>query len=154
MFSTNYNPFANQDIFAGPALHGALSRYSKSQGADDASSISSGTAPFKRMIDGWLLAAAIGAGDDGPLQELDERRSTRFITGSVLQGNLGAIEFLMTLAISVSGDPYVVDDPKRIIRIAQQCAERGYPRLEDWMNDGFLSATENLARSIISTVAD
>jgi hypothetical protein len=74
------------------------------------------------------------------------------VTGVVFQKDIDTIEFIMLLSISLSGDPYIVDDPKRMIREIRQCAEAGYPFLEEMLRDGNQPDLPTLVKSIIVTL--
>lgn len=147
-FPPGYNPFANQDIFVSKAFHEILKELSVFSGGDGEHSGISGT-PFKRMVDAWLLAVALGANTGVAAPELSHGDSVKFITGNVLQKDIGAIEFLMSLAIAETKDAYVVEDPKRMMKVAQGFAELGFPLLSEMSNQGHLGSTENLARQLV-----
>ena len=80
-FQSDYNPFATTDLVASRGLHDFISRYSKSQGGDASGVGSIGIAPFKRMVDGWLLAAAVAA-VAGPVLKALDPNATEFGKGS------------------------------------------------------------------------
>jgi len=144
---SGYNPFANQDIFASRAFHEVLKELSTQGGDGEHAGISG--APFKRMVDGWLMAVALGAKMDLPPLDLASSDSVKFITGSVLQKDLGAIEFLMSIAVAQSGNAFIVEDSKGMMKIAQGFGELGFSELKEMATSGFLGATSNLARSLV-----
>lgn len=152
-FGAWFNPFMNQDVYVSKAFHQTLQDLSRKGSGDGEGSGVSG-APFKRMVDGWLLAVAIGASMDIAAPEISEVESVKVIAGSVLQKDIGAIEFLMSLAIAETGDPYVVDDPRKMMKIAQGFAELGFPRLIEMAKQGHLGATENLARALVQDLSE
>lgn len=153
-FQADYNPFATTDLVASGGLHDFISRYSKSQGGDASGVGSVGIAPFKRMVDGWLLAAAIAVAKDVPIVEAGKIPGDKFVTGVVFQKDIDTIEFIMLLSIALSGDPYIVDDPKRMIREIRQCAEAGYPFLDEMLRDGNQPDLPSLVKLIIKTLTD
>ncbi len=147
-FQPGFNPFANQDIFFNKAFHETVKELAKFGVGDGEHEGVSGT-PFKRMIDAWLLAVAIGSMTGLPAPEVSEGGMIKVINGAVLQKDLEAISFLMSIAVAETGDPYVVEDPRRMIRIAMGFADLGFPRLIELSEDGYLGATENLGRGLI-----
>jgi hypothetical protein len=150
VFQADYNPFAAIDLVASPGLHNFISRYSKSQGADNGNQGALGPAPFKRMVDGWLLSAAVAIAKGVPLVPLEAIPGDKFVTGVVLQKDIEAIEFIMLLAIAVSDDPYIVDDPRAMIKIIRQCAEAGYPYLEEMVTSGVSSEVQSISKELIA----
>jgi hypothetical protein len=153
-FQTDYNPFATTDLVASSGLHAFISRYSKTQGGDASGVGSVGIAPFRRMVDGWLLAAAVAVAKDVPIVPSENIPGDKFVTGVVFQKDIDTIEFIMLLSISLSGDPYIVDDPKRMIREIRQGAEAGYPFLEEMLKEGNQPDLPTLVKSIIKALAD
>lgn len=151
-FSVGFNPFQSQDIFVSKEFHNFLQSTAKSQGGSSDKATPE-KQPFKRMVDGWLMAVALGAGLGIKAPNSSETDNVKFIQGSVLQKDLGAIEFLMAIAIADSEDPYVIEDPRRMMKIAQGFAELGFPRLKDMSDVGNLSITENIARAVIKEFA-
>ena len=148
-FQADYNPFATTDLVASVGLHGFISRYSKSQGGDASGVGSVSIAPFNRMVDGWLLAAAVAVAKDVPIVEAGKIPGDKFVTGVVFQKDIDTIEFIMLLSIALSCDPYIVDDPKRMIGQIRQCAEAGYPFLEEMLRDGNQPDLPSLVKGII-----
>lgn len=146
--SQDYNPFANQQVHVPKAYHEYLNRYSGTfNPAGENTASKEAEVPFKRYIDFWLVAAAVGAANDHfvPLDSSDRRD---FITGQVLQRDLPAIEFLLLLAIAHTGDAYVVNDPRQVLDIAEGYAAGGIPVVKEMMEDGHLTPLMNLARSM------
>lgn len=153
-FQPDFNPFATADLVASNGLHDFISRYSKTQGGDASGVGTVGLAPFRRMVDGWLLAAAVAVAKDAPIVPSENIPGEKFVTGVVFQKDIDTIEFIMLLAISLSGDPYIVEDPKRMIREIRQCAEAGYPFLEEMLRDGSQPDLPSLVKSMIKTLTE
>lgn len=153
VFQPDFNPFATTDLVASNGLHDFISRYSKSQGGDASGFGSVGIAPFKRMVDGWLLATAVAVAEDIPIVPSEKIPGDKFVTGVVFQKDIDTIEFIMLLSISLSGNPYIVDDPKQMIREIRQCAEAGYPFLEGMLKDGNQPDLPTLVKSMIKSLA-
>lgn len=152
-FQPDFNPFATTDLVASKGLHDFISRYSKTQGGDASGFGSVGIAPFKRMVDGWLLAAAVAVAKEVPVAPSESIPGDKFVTGVVFQKDIDTIEFIMLLSISLSGDAYIVDDPKRMIREIRQCAEAGYPFLDEMLRDGSRPDLQTLVKSLIHSLA-
>lgn len=144
----DYNPFANIDLHFPKVFLEDVTRYTTTQRGDGDGSVES--SPFKRYVDLWVAAIAVGAqeGTFVTLEEGDARH--KFHTGAVLQGDLSRIEFLQLLAIGHTGDPYVVKDSRKVIEIAEAYAAGGLPVLLEWLEGGvqtpMVSLTKNLIR--------
>ena len=152
----DYNPFANLDLHFPKAYWEDVKRYTTTQGGDGDTSVES--SPFKRYVDLWAAAIAVGA-QVGAFVSLDDKDARhRFIQGSVLQGDLTRIEFLQLLAIGHSGDPYVVKDSRKVIEIAEAYAAGGLPILMEWLEGGvqtpMVSITKNLIKFLNEAAPD
>ena len=110
-------------------------------------------APFKRYVDFWLLAAAVGASEE-QFMTVDSSERHEFITGVVFQRDLATIEFLFLLAIAHSGDPFVAREPRQVLDIAEGYAAAGIPLVKEMMETGHLPALQNLTRSLVKSLAD
>ncbi|WP_419850298.1 hypothetical protein [Candidatus Poriferisocius sp.] len=150
--SQDFNPFANQDIHVPKAFHEDLRLYSSTFTSGGEESTKDEEAPFKRYVDFWLLAAAMGAEQRTYLPvEVDQRH--RFITGSVFQRDLAIIEFLLFLAIAHTNDPFVVVDPRKVMDIAEGYAAGGIPLVKEMIETGHLTALHNLTRSLVKSLS-
>ena len=152
-FQTDYNPFATVDFAASAGLHDFISSFSKTQGGDISGVGALGIAPFRRMIDGWLLAAAVAVAKDVPIVSADRIPGDKFVTGVVLQREIETIEFMMLLAIAITGNPYIVDEPKEIVKCLRERAEAGYPYLDEMLREGNQPNLYTLVKNLVSTLS-
>jgi hypothetical protein len=151
-FQPGFNPFQSQEIFINRAYHEQIKELSiKGSGEGEHEGVSG--QPFRRMVDAWLLAVALGAVSGLPAPDVSESTMVKVITGAVFQKDLDAICFLMSVAVSATNDPYVVEDPRKMIRIASGFAELGFPQLLELTRAGQLGITENLARGLVKSLA-
>ena len=139
--SQDFNPFANQAVHVPKAYHEDLRLYSTTFGSDDGGSKNVEEAPFKRFVDFWLLAAAVGA-SQGQYMTVDSTERHEFITGVVFQRDLATIEFLFLLAIAHSDDPFVARIPRQVLDIAEGYAAAGIPLVKEMMEAGHLPALQ------------
>lgn len=148
----DYNPFANLDLHFPKAYWEDVKRYTTTQAGDGDTSVES--SPFKRYVDLWAAAIAIGA-QEGAYVSVDAKDGKhRFIQGSVLQGDLTRIEFLQLLAIGHSGDPYIVKDSRKVIEIAEAYAAGGLPILMEWLEGGVQTPMVSLTKNLIRFLND
>lgn len=145
--SQDFNPFANLAVHVPKAYHEDVNHYSSTFGSK-----SPEDAPFKRYVDFWLLAAAVGASEE-QFMTVDSAERHEFITGVVFQRDLATIEFLFLLAIAHSGDPFVVREPRQVLDIAEGYAAAGIPLVKEMMETGHLPALQNLTRSLVKSLA-
>ena len=102
------------------SVHEDLRNYSSTFGGDRDRPAAREEHPFNRYINFWLLATAVGAAENqhAPAEPGDR---TRFIGGSIFQRDLPAIEFLLLPAISHEKDPYIVNDPRKVLDTSSTC---------------------------------
>lgn len=134
MMHRDYNPFANLALHIPTAYREDVKRFTTSQGGDGGTSIE--FTPFIRYVDLWATAAAVGAQVEAFVTLGDKSAKHRFIEGSVLQGDLDRIEFLLLLAVSHTGDPFIVKDPRQVLDIAESFAAGGLPIVMEWLDSG------------------
>jgi|GEM_PF-7008481 len=138
-----WNPFQNEPLKV-PEDYEWLKELTKSAGGDNQRRRVSqdDLAPFNRLVDGWLLAIALGARHHSEPANY-EAPTHRFEYGSRLAGNEHAIDFLHQVALAellrtvqnpeeAEKAAYVViDEPARVIAICNHLAARGMPELRE-----------------------
>ncbi len=149
--SRDYNPFSNIDLHVPLACLESVRRYAVSQSGEGDSSV--GILPFRRYVDLWTLAIAIGAAEKNFVNLLSSDQH-RFIQGSVLQGDVSRIEFLQLIAIAHTEDPYVISDPRKVIEIADGYAAGGIEIVLDWLNSATVTPIQSLTKNLIAFSAD
>ena len=150
-FQPGYNPFQNQDIFFSKAFHEEIKELS-TKGSGEGENEGVAGQPFVRMVEAWLLAVALGSTMGLPAPDISDASMVKVITGAVFHKDLDAITFLMSVAVAATSDPYVVEDPRKMMRIAHGFAELGFPQLIELAKSGQLGVTENLARGLYKAV--
>ena len=138
-----FNPFANIDLHVPNAYRELVTELQSNDDLGDESDV----APFRRMVDVWFYAMCLGA-KENLCNELAPDRYHKFVTGQVLQNNSTIIEFLLANAIAHTDDPFVIEDPRRVVAIADGYAAGGLGFLEEQYK-GQGSALLNISRSLI-----
>lgn len=151
ILSRDFNPFANIELNIPKAYAEEVKRFSRAGDAETRGD--PGAVPFNRMVDLWFLAVCVGAAEDA-FMSLPKGSTHKFHTGQVLQGDILRIEFLLLNAIAHTGDPYIVNDPKQVIAIAEGCVAGGLPYLIDMLSVGHSSPALNLTRAISAKLQD
>jgi len=161
-----WNPFQNEELKL-PVDDGWLKKLTKAGGGDSEAKEQDETevAPFNRMVDGWLLAVALGWRFRDEEFAAYPPADHKFHTGAVLHGNTEVIQFLHHVALAelLRGGEFeaheedaayeVIENPARVIRICNELAARGMPHLREMIEDGQLSTTANLVRSLTAELA-
>ncbi len=90
-------------------------------------------APFRRYVDLWWAGLCVGV-REGRRTELRANDWHRFNDGTVLSSDPWRIIHLQLLAVGLTGDATVLDDPGAIAQIANEFAATGLPLLLEAMN--------------------
>jgi hypothetical protein len=143
ILSANFNPFANIDLHVPKAYHDLVSELSSSDGLNE----ELGGPPFRRMVDVWAFACSLGAAEK-LFVNFERPKQHKFHTGQVLQGDIARIEFMLSLAIGYTGDPYIVSNANEVVKIADAYAAGGLTLLEDYLL-GSDSRASNIATNLL-----
>ena len=113
MVKSNY--YSNQELFIAKEFHEGLQNYITRKETKDL--------PFARQIDAWWLALCIGVKIKyrTPLPE----NKVKFNDGSILETDPWRLTHLELIALSEE-DEKILDDPKQVIRIANEYANTGF----------------------------
>jgi hypothetical protein len=124
------NPYANADLRIPKREWEGVRRFTMTFRSEDASKADVDRTPFNRYVDLWWAALCVG---------LREGRATHgaewhnFNIGVVLNQDPWRIRHLELIALAETGDPAVLEDPGRVIGIANEYAATGIPILLDVM---------------------
>ncbi len=109
--------------------------------------------PFRRYIDAWWAGMCLGI-KLGQRKELMQDQWHRFNDGTPLSADPWRIIHLQLLAVGLTADVNILDDPGRIVHMANEYAASGLPLLFERMNqipEAIMNASEFL-REHCSTV--
>lgn len=84
--------------------------------------------PFPRMVDMWFLALCIAVKEGLSPQKL-KGKTYKAIEGNVFGSDTWRSNALILLAIADKGDIEIINEPGQIIRLANEYAMAGLPRL-------------------------
>lgn len=124
------NPYANLELRIPKREWEGFRRFTMTFRAEDGSKAEIDQSPFNRYVDLWWAALCMG---------VREGRATRapewhtFVTGVVLNQEPWRIRQLELIALAEAGDAAVLQDPGRVIAIANEHAATGIPILLDAM---------------------
>ena len=143
------NPFQSQQFHVPSARHDFLRSLSAQQGGDDPGRVAGADIPFPRMVDAWLLAVAIGRSEDSFTRVGVGGVDLKAVTAlNVLNNNPAAIAFLMHIAVAHENDAYVIQDPGKVVQIADGYAVSGFESLAEMIGGSTGSRVLNLSRSL------
>lgn len=135
---SHYNPFQQADLRIPKQYQEDVARYTRTF-TGGTGKVDPENSPLERYVDLWMLAVGVGARAalaNGQVGKPDVREWHRFNFGSVLQGDTTRIELLELLAISLSGDAFIIDEPRKVIDMANDMAAIGLPRVIEMLQSG------------------
>ena len=93
-------------------------------------------APFQRRVDMWFAAVALAARNGLRSVDLRSRSTVSFVQGSIFDSDAWRVRALMLLALAIEQSIEVVENPARMITIANGLAAVGQPQLVEMLNRG------------------
>ncbi len=142
MIHDGFNPFAAIRFHVPETFKDTLTKYTVTAASLGDESI------FNRQMDCFLFSAAIGAREETWID--NDKLSDGlhgFADGNVLK--LPEVEFLYLIALQKDESNYeVIQDPSRIVKIAEGYAAHGIRRLDEMIGKGSLDPVSNLSRGI------
>lgn len=141
------NPYVNLQLRIPEHEWEAVRRFTTTFRPEDGTSADIDRSPFGRYVDLWWAALCLGA--------MEGRQSTPpkwhdFVTGAVLNQDPWRIRCLELIGIAGNG-PDVLEEPGRVIEIANRFAATGMPMLIDTMTGQTepIWALTNFLRSLV-----
>lgn len=119
--------FAGVEVNAPVEFREYFQRYSQSTGASSVADLD--RKPFPRMVDFWFLAICVAVKLKLKPADLEGRETYKAIEGSAVISPEWRADALRLIAISETGETDIVQDPRRMMRIANGLAFAGMPRL-------------------------
>lgn len=149
---TSYMPFPNAELRIPIEYQEKIEAYTMSR-PTGGERLNPEDAPFPRQLDIWFLGVCLGAINNRALR-LPANRLHTFNRASMLENDADRIEILELLAISVTGDPYTIRDPRGVIDIANELAAGGLPIVFDMLEEGNSRAIDNLSDKVQSMLRE
>lgn len=120
--------------------HELLDRYSQTHPGVGKNSE---TAPFKTMKDVYMMAVYVGARVGRPRPLEGKRANSSPFKGGVF--GLDQQMLLRAVAIGHTGDPEIISDPQKVVRISEEFANAGIWELEEVLTSTSEGALWDLA---------
>ena len=130
MASILANPYANLELRVPAADHDSFRKLTTTFRPEDGSKPDIDRSPFDRYVDLWWTALCVGIRESRMTTGIE---STTFVTGVVFNQDPWRITQLELLALAETEDPSVLEDPGKVIAIANAYAFTGAPILIDTM---------------------
>lgn len=124
------NPYANSPLRIPEHEWEGVRRFTTTFRPEDGSEPDIDRSPFDRYVDLWWAALCIGV-HEGRLTTPPKWHE--FVTGVVLNQDPWRIRELGLIALAEAEDPAVLEEPGRVIAIANEYAATGIPILLDAM---------------------
>ena len=138
-----FNPFQAIDINVPVEFHEAFTRYCQRS----ANAIID-QSPFPRMVDLWFLSVCVAARLDLEPADIRKHDTRKIIDGSIFSSDPWRVHVLMLIAIGKTGDVNIVSKPGDIIKLANDLAVAGLPKVIEMLKDGDDVPIWNLSESI------
>ena len=106
------------------------------------------SSPFPRRVDMWFASLSIAARNGLSPADLSGRRTVGFTEGRIFDRDPWRIRALILLALAIEKTIDVVDDPGRIMTIANGLAAAGEPLIVEMLSGGHDREIWNLSESL------
>lgn len=143
-----YNPFQVIDISVPIQFREEFARYCQTRTEGTRSLIDN--SPFPRMIDMWFLAICVATKEKMKPVDFSDQKTYKIIEGSILSSDPWRINLLMLLCIGLTGNIEIVNNPREMMKLANELAVAGLPKLIVMLKDGDLEPIWNLSDSLES----
>ena len=106
------------------------------------------TAPFPRRVDMWFAALSIAVRNGMPPADLSGHRTISFVEGDTFDREPWRVRVLMLVALAIDKSIEVVDDPARMMVIANGLAAAGAPVIVEMLTNGSDHPIWNLSEAL------
>ena len=104
-------------------------------------------APFPRRVDMWFAAVALAARNRLPPVDVRSRSPVQLVQGSTFDSEPWRVRALMLLALAIDQSIDVVENPVRMMTIANGLAAAGQPHIVEMLIRGQDRPIWNLSRA-------
>ena len=126
-----YNPFSGIDLITPVGQQDTYNRYCQSAGNANAD-----RSPFPRKVDLWFCGLTIAVREELSPADLSNQKTEKIIEGSIFDTDTWRVEALMLTAIALEDDVEIVQEPRRIMAIANGLAAEGVPYIDAILSEG------------------
>ena len=105
-------------------------------------------APFPRRVDMWFAAVALAARNGLHPVDLRSRSTVQFVQGNIFDSDAWGVRALMLLALAIEQSIDVVENPTRMMTIANGLAAAGQPLVVEMLSRGQDRPIWNLSKAL------
>lgn len=146
MIQQHNNPFAKLALITPKSQLGYYDQYCQTQVVGR---VNVDRSPFRRKVDLWFAGLSIAARKQLEPTSLKKKESAQFITGEIFNGeNNWRIHLIMLVSIAVDGKLEVIQDPSRMIDIANGLAAAGVEHIVEMLREGDQTPIWNLSEAL------
>ena len=139
-----YNPFANINLIVPIEQHDFYNQYCQT-----GRRASVDQSPFPRMVDFWFAGLSLAARKQLKPVDLANYETVIIIEGAIFDRDSWRVPVVMLIAIAVEDNVEVVEDPHRMMAIANGLAAAGVPHIVEMLQqDRNLDPILNLSDSL------
>lgn len=138
-----HNPFSAIDLYVPTAFRDDFGKFCQTSGKTPID-----LSPFPRMVDLWFLAICVAVRRKLKPKDLPSADTYKIIDGSIFGSDPWRIHALMLLAIGYSEDIEIVNEPRKMMALANGLAIAGIPDVIDMLRDGDAEAIWNISDAI------
>lgn len=141
------NPFVKLGLIAPEAQRSYYDQYCRANivgGTDEKAD----QLPFRRRVDFWFAALAFAARKQLKPIDLMKEKTYQFVTGVVFNQDSWRIQIITLIAIAIEDNLEVVQDPRRMMNIANGLAAAGISHIVDMLNEGNQDPIWNLSDAL------
>ena len=126
-----HNPFAGLSVVYPSDQASYYQKYCQTGGRQSVD-----TTPFGRMVDLWFLGLSLSARNGLPPVDLSGKKTSNMTPGSIFDGrDSWRVQVLMLIAIAMTDDVSVLENPNRMMAIANGMAAAGVPSVVDVLEE-------------------
>ena len=146
------NPIADQGIRIKTDYHSYFNEYCRRHAPGLPQAGDADNRPFPRYVDMWFVAFCLGVRQESR-DEYTTGNSKRIIDGSILTGETIKIHLIEMAAIAATENDFgVLLDPPRLVRIANEYANGGFPHLLIMLEQENIIPLVGLGRELLNTL--
>ena len=140
------NPFAKLGLIAPTTQRADYDQYCQTQ---TVGRISVDRSPFRRMVDLWFVGLSLAVHKQLKPLNLEKEQTFQFITGEIFDGeDSWRIQIVMLVGIAVEENLEIVQNPRRVMDIANGLAAAGVPYIVDMLREGSQIPIWNLSEAL------
>ncbi len=137
------NPFVNMQLTAPSAQRADYDRYCQAGGRTTPNQ-----SPFPRKVDLWFTGFSLAARKNLEPVDLKKQETVDIINGAIFNTDGWQAQAIMLVAIAIDGNLEIVQEPRRMMDIANALAAAGVPYVVEMLREGNQPPIWNLSDAL------